>query len=100
MPDALTQLERRLTQLEGELAQTRRQLGRTKQGASRIMWGWRALGAATVAMLVMGLTMASASAGPGTLTVKAPFRVVDASVSQFWKSRATASSSPTAALLI
>jgi hypothetical protein len=79
MDTSLTQLERRLTQLEGELAQTRKQLHRTGQGASRILWGWRALGAASVAMLVMGLTIASASSKPGTLTVKAPFRVLDAS---------------------
>ena len=77
MDNGVAQIEQRFAQIEQELAWTRQQLTKARRGSHGVIWGWRALGAATLAMVATGITVVSASTGPQTLTVKAPFTVVD-----------------------
>jgi hypothetical protein len=79
MTDRLAELEVRIIRAEEEVAQLRRSLVNNQREMRWNLWSRAVVGAATVAVLAMGVTIASASPGATSATVKAPFEVVDGS---------------------
>jgi hypothetical protein len=78
--ERIIQVEQRIEHLEIELGQARQQLQFAELRARRATRRGRiVLGCAAAALVTLSAGTAAAGAGPGPLTVKAPFKVVDSS---------------------